>query len=239
MVLAATLLAPTRWELAAQVKAPPIADNQLYLGAMGGVLIFETPTQTRGAIALAGGQAYISIHRAGLLLQVMEGFGGGAQSTQFFQTQAGGAGSAAGALAQVGFHDIRIYNAMLVATPIRSLVQPYFGLGLAFVQIVNPSPTGAFINQGVLDNTQNLAERVGNYGAGSALAGLQFRVDRFALFGQAQMFTGAPKKTLIDQVGDSLKVTGEGSLLTGSSFTFMAGLRIGLGGARSAEAIRE
>ncbi|HXW97372.1 MAG TPA: hypothetical protein VEI47_07280 [Gemmatimonadales bacterium] len=237
MALTATVLSSAATGLAAQQKVPKIADDQFYVGGLGGILIFETPTQTRGAIGLAGGQAFVSLNRVGLLLQVMEGFGGGAQTSQIFQTAA--ASPPAGALAPIGFHDIRIYNAMLIARPVRSMIEPYFGLGLALVQVVNPSPNGPFASQAAVDFTQSLAQRVGNFGAGSALAGIQFHLDRIAIFGQAQMFTAAPKKQVFDLVNDTLTVTGEGSLLQGATFGFSAGIRIGIGGARSSEAIKE
>ena len=46
-----------------------------YLGAQGGVLLFETPRQTTAGIPTAGVQALIIAKRTGLLISVDEGLG--------------------------------------------------------------------------------------------------------------------------------------------------------------------
>ena len=79
----AVVLAASTGHLAAQTAGPPIADNQWYIGAQGGVMLFETPTQTRGAIPMVGGHVMVNLRRVAFLMQVQEGFGSNETSSFF------------------------------------------------------------------------------------------------------------------------------------------------------------
>ncbi len=223
LTLAATCLALISGSLAAQRKAPPIADNQWYFGGQGGIMLFETPTQTRGAIPMAGGHFFVNLRKIGLLVQVQEGLGSKETSSYFDPT-------APSSRRSVSFNDIRMYNAMIVALPFRSPVQPYFGAGVAIIHVVHPTPTGFFATDSAKFVAQSVADKLGGYGAASFLFGVQFRVDRFAAFGQAQIWTTQSNETVVSpQTG---LVDGQGRLLQGPVHTLTAGLRIGLGSVR-------
>jgi len=99
--------------LAAQ--APVQGDFQWYVGGEAGVLVFQTPAQTRGGMFSAGGHTLITARRTALLLSIDEGVGSNEQSAYFDPT---------GTVQTVQFNDIRKYSAVLTAFPIRSAAQP-------------------------------------------------------------------------------------------------------------------
>jgi len=223
LTLAVTSLALISGSLAAQRKAPPIADNQWYFGGQGGIMLFETPTQTRGAIPMVGGHVFVNLRKVGLLLQVQEGLGSKETSSYFDNT-------APNSRRTVTFNDIRMYNAMIIALPWRSAVQPYLGAGVALIHAVHPSPGGFFATDSAKFVAQSVAEHLGGYGAASFLFGVQFRVDRFAVFGQAQIWTTQSNETVYSREFGT--IDGQGRLFQGPVQTLTAGLRIGLGSVR-------
>lgn len=176
-----------------------------YIGGQAGVTIFETQAQTRGGIFTAGGHVLITAKRTGLLLSVEEGIKKN-QLSSFADTL--------GAVHQVTFNDIRKYSASLLAFPFRTIVQPYVGLGVGWLQTVKEYPQGT--TPATAAGLQDLAERAGSLGFGSFTAGVQGRVARFVLFGQYQFTTAAAS----------------GKLFVGPTHTFTGGLRVSLGGAR-------
>ncbi|HTS87400.1 MAG TPA: hypothetical protein VMG41_02825 [Gemmatimonadales bacterium] len=175
-----------------------------YVGAQAGLIIFETPSQTRGGIFAAGAHVLITARRTGLLLSVEEGIKRN-QLSSFADT------TATGGVRQLVFNDLRKYSATLLAFPLRTIVQPYFGVGVGWLQTVKNYPQGTSSSF-----SQGLAESAASMGFGSLTAGVQTRVDRIMLFGQYQITTGAPS----------------GKLLTGPTHTLTAGIRFGLGSAR-------
>jgi hypothetical protein len=207
VALAALILAP---RLAAQDKRAGDA-FKWYIGPQGGVLIFETPNQTKGAIPSVGAHVQIMARRTGLLLSFEEGIKQN-QKTSFADP------SAPGGVRQVLFNDLRKYTAALVAYPFRGHLQPFLGLGVGILQTGNeyPQDPGGVLTPAQKDSLTSVANSLGSYGFGTALAGLQARAGGIALFGQAQIMSGP----------------GSGKLLTGASFAFEGGIRISLGGAR-------
>ncbi len=182
---------------------------QWYIGGGGGVMSFRTPAQTRGAIPVGGGHLLVTARRTGLLLSVEEGFGSDEVSS--FTDGAGNTHA-------VTFNDIRKYSATLMAFPLRIPIQPYLGVGLGIMHVVNPTTTGP----------QRAADELGSTGFASFIGGVQFRVARFVGFGQAQVTT-APAVQQSSGFGANV---GFGRLLEGPTYTLSAGLRIGLGRAR-------
>jgi hypothetical protein len=217
----AVVLVASAGQLAAQAAGPPIADNQWYIGAQGGVMLFETPTQTRGAIPMVGGHLMVNLRRVALLLQVQEGFGSDETSSYFDPT-------AANSTRQVRFNDIRQYNAMVLVLPWKSAIQPYFGGGVSLIHVVHPDPQAVLGSPAVVQTAQEVANRIGSYGAGSFLVGVQLRVSRVAAFAQAQIWTTQSVETVGDGLGG---VAGQGRLMQGPVHALTAGLRIGLGSA--------
>ena len=196
---------------AAQLEAqePGNGAFQWYIGGHGGLLSFRTPSQGRGSMPMAGGHVLITAKRTGLLLAVEEGFGSDEVSTFT---------SGTGATHSVTFNDIRKYSATLMAFPLRIPIQPFLGVGVGVMHVVNPSTSGP----------AEAAREVGSTGFGSFVGGVQLKIARFVGFGQYQLTT-APAIQRSSGFGAEV---GTGRLLEGPTHTFSAGLRIGLGNAR-------
>jgi hypothetical protein len=190
--------------------APGNGDFQWYIGAQGGVMLFDTPLQDRTAIPSFGGQTLIVARRTGLLLSVEEGVGDGEQTAY---NDLSGAQT-------VTFNDIRKYSAVLMAFPIKAAAQPYLGVGWGIMHTVSPNTTGAF---------QSDAEDLGSHGFGTFLAGVTFQLGRLMAFGQYQITTSPGQQFVTDEAG---AVVASGSLLNGPTHTFSGGLRFGLGSSR-------
>ena len=180
-----------------------------YLGAQVGATIFETPTQTKGAIFTGGGHLLVTAKRTGLLLSVEQGFAKN-QSSSFADA------SVVGGSRAVAFTDLRKYSATILAFPFKSAAQPYVGLGLGYLHTRKETPAGPFATTAEQQNATATAHRLGGYGFGSLVGGIQFRLNRFMLFGQYQI-TSSPS---------------DGKLLTGPTHTFTGGIRFSLGNAR-------
>lgn len=198
---------------AAQLSAqePGSGNFQWYVGGHGGVMFFGTPAQDRSGIPMAGGHLLITARRTGLMLSVDEGMG----STEVSSYTNGG-----GSTQLVTFNDIRRYSATLMAFPLRLSVQPYFGVGVGIMHVVNPFAAS--------EASSAVATELGSTGFGSFLGGVQFKVARFMGFGQYQITT-SPATHATTDVGGGVAF---GKLLTGPTHTFSAGLRIGLGSAK-------
>ena len=199
---------------AAQLPAqqPGNGSFQWYVGGHGGVMLFETESQTSSGVPMAGGHLMIVARRTGLMLSVDEGFGsnelGSYTDINGVQTYA--------------FNDIRKYSATLMAFPLQIPIQPYLGLGVGFMHFVHPRPISG-------DGEAEIANRLGSSGFGSFLGGVQFKLARFMAFGQYQITTSPALHALRVQGG---QVIATGRMVSGPTHTFSAGVRIGLGNAR-------
>jgi hypothetical protein len=200
---------------AAQLPAqqPGNGNFQWYVGGQGGVMIFETPSQTSNGIPMGGGHLLIIARRTGLMISVDEGLG-----SQELSSYTDGGGS----VQTYAFNDIRRYSAMLMAFPLRIPIQPYLGVGVGLMHFVNPRAISA-------GGSSDVAQDIGSSGFGSFLGGVQFKLARFMAFGQYQITTSPSLHAVQLQTGE---IVGFGRMLTGPTHTFSAGLRIGLGNAR-------
>jgi len=180
-----------------------------YLGASGGVLGFETPSQTRAFVPTAGGHILVVAKRTGLLLSVDEAFGSNELTGYSDVTTAAG-------VRDVTFGHIRKYSAVLTGYPIKGPTQPYFGLGYGILQVLNPQPGGVFTSPQQAALNKALADSKSASGFLTFVAGVQFRVGQAMGFGQYQI-TAAPSP---------------GMLLQGPSHGVTGGLRFSLGRAR-------
>jgi hypothetical protein len=198
---------------AAQLSAqePGNGNFQWYVGGHGGLMLFGTPAQNRSGIPMAGGHMLITARRTGLLLSVDEGFG---------STEKSSFTDGLGATHNVTFNDIRKYSATVMAFPLRMAVQPYLGIGVGFMHVVNPIASS--------ESETEAATDLGSTGFGSFIGGVQFKVARFMGFGQYQITT-SPSIHSTQDFGAGVET---GRLLQGPVHTFSAGLRIGLGNAR-------
>lgn len=183
---------------------------QWYVGGQAGVLIYKTPTQSRGGNLMVGAQTLIKARRTGLMLSIDEVLGD-SQTSSFTST------AAAGGTEAVTFNDIRRYSAVLMAFPIRGPMQPYLGAGLGILHVVNPQAASGSAAE------QDLAGQMGSTGFGTLVAGLQFHLGRLMAFGQYQVTTGARTQA---------SSTASGKLIDGPTHSFSGGLRFSLGGTR-------
>jgi hypothetical protein len=193
---------------------------QWYVGGQGGILNFETSAQGRSTIPAGGAHLLITARRTGLLLSVENGFGSNEVGVYTMQVI-----DSAGALVSQGtvgatFNDIRKYSAMLMAFPIKGPATPYFGIGVGIMHTGGHNPDDDF------------AKSMGSSGFGSLLGGLNFRVSRFSAFGQYQVTTGPGTRQASQTFSDNSRIVTFGSLLTGPTHTFSAGLRFSLGNAK-------
>lgn len=192
----------------AQTAAPRNDNYRFWLGAQGGVQVFTTPGQTRGGIPMGGGNLMIKAKRSGLLISVNEGFGSNEQ-TAFVRAD--------GTPQTILFNDLRTYAFHLMAFPLRTPAQPYFGVGFSIVDVINPQPANASSLAGVdlaaiRDEVAPLTATAGF----SAVGGVNFNVGPVSAFGQ-YMYTGSARR---------------GKLLQGPTHTLSAGLRFNLGSSR-------
>lgn len=179
-----------------------------YLGAHGGVMMFETPRQESGGIPVAGGNLLITAKRTALMLSIEEGFGSDELSSFVDPT-------APTQSRDVTFNNIRKYSAVLMAYPFRSHAQPFVGVGFGLVHVHNPQAqnTVTVAEKAALDDS---ASARGSSGFGTLVAGLQLQVSGVAIYGMYQI-TSSPER---------------GKLLSGPTHNLTAGLRFSLGSAK-------
>jgi hypothetical protein len=199
--------------LVALVNSPSMAQGgnspfSWYLGAHGGVMIFETPRQTSTGIPVVGGHFLITAKRTALLLAVEEGIGSDEQSSYLDPTAPSG-------VRNVNFNDIRKYSFVLMLYPFKSPAQPFFGLGYGLIHLHNPWPL-ATLTTAEKATADSIATERGSSGFGTFVAGLQLQAGGIALFGMCQITT-SPE---------------DGKLLEGPTHTLSAGLRFSLGSAK-------
>jgi hypothetical protein len=193
---------------------------QWYVGGQGGILNFETPAQGRSTIPLGGAHLLVTAKRTGLLLSVDQGFGSDEASGYSFTVLDSTGSVISQQQVNVTFNYVRKYSAMLMAFPIRGPATPFFGIGVGLLHTGGHTPDDA------------ISSELGSSGFGSLVGGLNFQVSRFSAFGQYQVTTG-PRQQSISQAGPNGSTLIEsGSLLSGATHTFSAGLRFSLGSAR-------
>jgi len=181
---------------AAQGGTPPRADAHTWrLGINGGVTMLRTPTQDATALPSAGAHLHIMANRTALLLGVDEIFGADEQS------------------GLIRFNDVRRYQAVLLAHPFNKRMEPYFGVGGGFMQVVRPRVSSIVTDPDVRAQLQEGARDASTSGFATALVGVQGRWGRFTAFGQYQIGS-APS---------------DDRLLRGVMHSVMGGIRINLG----------
>jgi hypothetical protein len=203
--------------LACLAQAPSLSAQSIigfdsfkwYIGAQGGITIFETPNQTRGGIFTAGGHMLVTARRTGLLLSVEEGI----KKDQVSSIDDASSGSGK---RKVIFNDMRKYSATLLAFPFKTIAQPYLGIGVGLLHTAKEYPDLTGVNPTDVPALQDASHQAGTYTFASFTGGVQIRLSEFAVFGQYQITT-APTR---------------GHLLIGPTHAFTAGLRVSLGSAR-------
>lgn len=189
-------------------------DYRWFIGGQAGAFIYRTPTQTRGAIPMAGGHILIKARRGALFIAVEEAFKSGQQSSYTDYSAGGGS-------QPVSFSDIRRYTFGLMVFPVRGHMQPFFGVGGGILQVVSPDPLAG--------GSPSLAAEIGSSGFAALMGGLQFRVAGVSAFGQYQLQSAPGYQAVIDDAGT---VHAEGRLVSGAVHTFTGGVRVSLGRSR-------
>jgi len=187
-----------------------------YLGAQGGMSIFETQTQTAGAFPAAGAHTLITAKRTGLLISMDEIIATNETSSYSDPAVVGGRRT-------VAFNDVRKFSFTLLAFPFNGSIQPYVGVGFGILQTVNEYPAGPFNSPAESDQAKKTANDLGTSTYPNFTAGAQFRLGKMLLFGQYEL-AGSPQSD---------------HLLVGATHTFSAGLRFKIGSARGSDGGRE
>lgn len=180
-----------------------------YLGAQGGMTLFETQTQTLGAFPSVGGHTLITAKRTGLLISVDEVIATNETSSYSDPAVVGGRRT-------VVFNDLRKFSFTLLAFPFNGSIQPYVGVGFGVMQTVKEYPNGPFNSPAEADQAEETADKLGTHTYPNFTAGAQVRLGKFLVFGQYEL-AGSPPSD---------------KLLVNATHTFNAGLRIRIGGSR-------
>jgi hypothetical protein len=188
-----------------------IRDNRFkwFFGAQAGAMVFETSAQSQTGVPAFGAHIAVVNRRGGLMLGVDEAFGSG-ESASFVDAGAGGINR------PVTFDRLRRYSFNMTGYPVRGKLEPYLGVGFGMLQVINPQLGGVFTSPTQAALSADEADQRSATGFMSFLAGVQFRVGRYAAFGQYQI-SSSPSA---------------GNLLRGSGHLIMGGLRFSLGSAR-------
>jgi hypothetical protein len=198
--------------------AGPLAAQELredsfkwYVGAQGGVLLFESQTQDRTGIPMGGAHVLVLAKRAALQISVEEGFGSD-------EISAYGDPLAPNGFRPVSFGRLRKYSATLMAFPLRkSNVEPFFGVGFGILHTVNTEVGGTFTSPLEAAIADSEARDRGSSGFGSLVVGVQGGVSTLVrLFAQWQVTTSPAA----------------GKLLVGPSHSLTGGFRVSLGSAK-------
>jgi hypothetical protein len=182
-----------------------------FVGAQGGVLMFETQTQTRSSIPSGGMHVLVIAKRAGLQISVDEAFGS-ADSSAF------GDSNAPNGTRKVSFDRLRKYTATAMGFPLKnSKVDPFLGVGLGILHTVGTEVVGTFTTPQAAAVAQERAVQAGSTGFISFLGGVQYKVSpHWVIYGQYQI-TNSPAA---------------GNLLVGPTHAVTAGIRFSLGSAK-------
>lgn len=168
------------------------------LGLQAGSMMIQTRTQDTKILPSAGAHILIMGRRGGLMVGVDEGLGSDEQSGLIL------------------FNDVRRYQAVLMAFPVKAPLEPYFGVGGGIMQVISPRVDPVVQDPFTRADLLSSAQDASAYAFMTGLAGVQGRWNRFTAFAQAQIHT-AP---------------GDDKLIRGASYSFHGGIRIGLGSAK-------
>ncbi len=186
-----------------------VGSNRFYIGASLGGMNFETASQTRGTIPMAGGNILITAKRAALLVAVDAGLGSN-ESAAMLDPLDGLT------VRNVTFDNIMRYYFMLMAYPLKSHVQPFVGVGWGIQTLSHIEVEGPFLSPDEALANQQWAEDLGSTAFMQAVAGVEIRVGIVNVFGSLSASTGANDEDLIPN----------------AVYTGQAGVRLSLGKAK-------
>lgn len=169
-------------------------------GLDAGSMIFTTRSQDSKVIPSAGAHVMIMARRSGLMVGVTEGFGSDEKTN--------------GGL--ILFNDLRRYQAVLMAFPLKLALEPYFGAGGGILQVVGPRVDPIVQDPSDRQALLAVAQEASSSGFVTGLVGVQGRWKRLSVFGQYQIHSSPS----------------DDKLLKGAMHSFHVGIRMGLGSAK-------
>lgn len=190
--LATVLLLPTA------LQAQRADSHTWKIGLQAGSILFQTQTQDNTVVPSFGAHFLVMASRVGLQIGVDEGFGSDERSGLAL------------------FNDLRRYQAVIVAFPFKSALEPYFGVGGGIMQAVGPRVDPIVQDPIDRENLRAAFDEASASGFATVMAGIQGQWGRFTAFGAYQLGT-APSRD---------------KLLRGATHSIHGGLRIGLGSSR-------
>jgi hypothetical protein len=194
----------------AAVAVPARAQNpdwqyQWFWGVKGGILTYSLPTAGGVVSPQAGGEWLITAKRTALYLGVSQTIGITESDGFTFPNISG--------TPVVGFNGMRRIQIAVLVFPMSGALQPYAGGGFVIETLPNATATG--LTGTALTAAQNAVDAAASGGFFLTMVGVQLRMRKLAVFGQAQI---SPQ--------------GRDFLLGGSSVSIEFGLRYALTGAR-------
>jgi hypothetical protein len=193
--------------LAAAPLAQPAAgqtnqdrSHMWYVGAQAGGFMYKTNAQKYYMDPMIGGNFLITAKRTALYI-------GGEEAFFLTDAHATVTDPATSTNYDVTFSKVRRLFAGLVAYPLPQHVEPFFGVGLALITVVDAVPASAA--------AQPLVDDAANKAAAWFMGGVQINVGRLSVFGQYIVQTSA-----------------NNFLLSEEAHTVQGGIRWSLGSAR-------
>jgi hypothetical protein len=185
--------------------------DRWFWGAHAGALYYQTNRRSYYFDPTLGVHTLITKQRAALYLEFEHTFLLDPSVAAVSDPTAAEANLPAG-FRDVEFENIRRLSGALVAIPLYGAFQPFAGVGVSIVQILNPKARGTVtdpeLTQLIIDDAATKANLL-------LLAGFDLRLGRFTVFGQYKGNTEA-----------------RGFLLDGAVHSLQGGFRYAIGGAR-------
>ncbi len=209
--LATLGLAALAGATALSAQSAGVGAYRFYLGASGGAMSFETESQSRGTIPMFGGHALITAKRAALYVGVDIGLGSSEPASMYDAVD-----TTYTLTRDVTFDNINRYYFMLMAYPLKSHIQPFFGIGWGIQTLSNIQVLGSFDNNLEAELNQSQAEDLGSTAYMQFVAGVEIRVGILNVFGSLSAATAPNDYDLVNH----------------AVYTGQAGLRLSLGKSR-------
>jgi hypothetical protein len=195
----------------------------LYFGGQGGLMSVKSGDAAgkRDLMATAGAHILVTGARSGLLFSVDQTFGTNKSAT-VNSVVVDTSGNSTSTNVAVTYTGVRRYTLAVLLFPVQhSIVQPYIGIGGGIQHSTGNSVGG------------HVVATLGTQGFLTAIGGLEFRVAGLSAFGQAQITSAPSARTIQSTLINGSTEYDTGSLFQEPSYSFMAGIRLSLGSARS------
>jgi opacity protein-like surface antigen len=196
-------------------QVPEDRSHRWYWGAQAGGFAYKTNDQGYVMDPVVGVHWLITGKRTALYI-------GGEQAFLLTDSRATVVDPSTGSAHDVTFDQVRRLFAGLLAFPLQRHVEPFGGIGLAIVNVENPTAdcsgsttTSVCSSPADASNAEALAQSAGSKAVGWALVGLQINIGKLAVYGQYAVSSAA-----------------NNFLLTGAQHTIQGGLRYSFGSSK-------